>query len=68
MVTKDDISLAVEYIFQECVDEKMRYPRGDRHGLHFAEKYGCLRGNMEMLKKNPKEFVAMAKKKMARVI
>jgi hypothetical protein len=62
MVTKDDISLAIEYIFQNCQD--LRYPRG----LYHAERCGCLEGHLNAFKKHPKDFVMMAKKKMARVI
>jgi hypothetical protein len=68
MVTKEDISLAIEYIFENCDEKNMRYPKGDKYGRHYAERFGCVKGHLDMFKKHPKEFVNMAKRKMAKVI
>jgi len=64
MVTKEDIQIAIEYIFQKCEPN----PRYQRVGSYSPERCGCLEGNFQTFKKQPKEFINLAKKKMARVM
>jgi hypothetical protein len=73
MVSKDDISLAIEYVFQNCKQET--YP--SKAGLHYiptgmirktTDECECIKSHLNAFKKHPKDFVMMTKKKMARVI
>jgi hypothetical protein len=57
MINQEDIQIAIEWIFEDCLNFK-----------EMPDRYGCLKGKLEVFKKHPKDFINVAKRKMAKVI
>jgi hypothetical protein len=57
MASSLDLQIAVQWLMDDCKDKK-----------DASEKNGCLTGHLELFKQYPKDFVSMAKRKVAKVM
>jgi len=57
MASSLDLQIAIQWLMDDCKDKK-----------DTNEKHGCMVGHLELFKQYPKDFVSMAKRKVAKVM